>query len=258
MDLLHDHRELYTFALEILDRQPAAHIVVADLLEELGDQGLAQWARSRKSNLRKRLDLVLAMLPCEVTLILGCDFVQHAVEVWHEYPDIRRELQQELFAFGEPYTEHRTEYILAPGWFQALRNWAAGTSELQVDKISELPALFRSRRAEIFHSYGELVEAVLFRQQAITATHEGGRDGHVRNLEQQSRTHIRKAANESRLSIQIIDQVGASTSSQSWREWFGLRAQPQPRRQLPRHTRSDEMKWQINRTRETIERLLQA
>lgn len=55
-----------------------AHQVLGDLLEENGEEALAQWARREKNGVFRKLDFVLAVLPYRLTLCLGCDFLASA------------------------------------------------------------------------------------------------------------------------------------------------------------------------------------
>jgi hypothetical protein len=66
-----------SLALAVLEGEKDANKILADLLEDSGQRGLAQWARARKGKLRKRLDFVLAILPYEAVVQLACDFVDH-------------------------------------------------------------------------------------------------------------------------------------------------------------------------------------
>jgi hypothetical protein len=75
MQLAFDH---YTLALSVLDGEPDAHRLLADLLDEQGERGLAQWARKSKGAKLRRLEFVLILLPWRTSLSLGCDFVAHA------------------------------------------------------------------------------------------------------------------------------------------------------------------------------------
>ncbi len=67
----------YGLALDVLRGEQDSHKILADMLEESGDRGAAQWARARKGKSRKRLDFVLGILPYRVSLALGCGFVGH-------------------------------------------------------------------------------------------------------------------------------------------------------------------------------------
>jgi len=69
--------DLYALALELLAGEKDVNKVLADLFEEAGDSGIAQWARSSKGKRRKRLDFVLGILPYRVGLLLACDFIEH-------------------------------------------------------------------------------------------------------------------------------------------------------------------------------------
>jgi hypothetical protein len=69
---LHDR---YALALAMLDGDRDARKVLADLLEEQGERGLAQWARQGRNRLERQLDLAIMLLPPEVALILGAEFL---------------------------------------------------------------------------------------------------------------------------------------------------------------------------------------
>ena len=75
-----DLYDRFTLALGVLDGEKDAHRILADMLEDQGDRGLAQWARARKGRRGKRLDFVLAVLPYKTSLRLGCDFLDHAIK----------------------------------------------------------------------------------------------------------------------------------------------------------------------------------
>jgi hypothetical protein len=63
--------------LAVLNGEEDAHKVLADMLEESGERGLAQWARKSKGGLRKRLDFVLAVVPYTTAVLFACDYVEH-------------------------------------------------------------------------------------------------------------------------------------------------------------------------------------
>jgi hypothetical protein len=71
---LHDR---YALALAMLDGDRDARNVLADLLEEQGERGLAQWARNRNNQNHKRLDLAIMLLPCRAAIHLTTHFIQH-------------------------------------------------------------------------------------------------------------------------------------------------------------------------------------
>lgn len=117
-------------ALSILEGEREAHRILADLLEEEGDAGLASWARSRKgTNFRKRFEISLGVLPARLNVSLAADFVSHTL-AWlaRMYPD------QDTWS----------------GDVQMIASWARG--EASVDSLK--PAC--SRLPEIL--FGEIIE----------------------------------------------------------------------------------------------------
>ena len=79
--------------VDMLDGVPESHKILADLLEESGERGLAQWARARKGKLSQRLSFALAVLPYRRSLEIGCHFLATWMEA-HE--DIIRPFFEEL------------------------------------------------------------------------------------------------------------------------------------------------------------------
>jgi len=75
----------YALALAMLEGDREARKILADLLEEQGERGLAQWARAGKSRPCDRVDFVLGLLPWPRTLRLGWGFYLHSR---HELPPI--------------------------------------------------------------------------------------------------------------------------------------------------------------------------
>lgn len=70
-----DEHDILTLVLGVLDREPDANRILGDLLEESGHIATAQWARAKKTKIRQRLDLALAVLPPGMSLGLVTDFV---------------------------------------------------------------------------------------------------------------------------------------------------------------------------------------
>jgi hypothetical protein len=71
-------QDRYAFAISLLDGDRQARKILADLLEEDGERGLAQWARQGGNRKQQRLDLVLMLLPCRQAIGLVSEFVFHA------------------------------------------------------------------------------------------------------------------------------------------------------------------------------------
>ena len=70
----------YILTIAMLDGQPDAQHILADLLEEQGEIGLATWARARKRHVVPRLELAIGMLPYRAALSLACDFAEHVIQ----------------------------------------------------------------------------------------------------------------------------------------------------------------------------------
>lgn len=86
--MLHDHNRL-VFALNVLEGEEGAHLILADMLEEAGEHALAEFSRAQKGSRHKRLDFVLAILPHRVTLGVVCEFLVHSLSFidGHDSPD---------------------------------------------------------------------------------------------------------------------------------------------------------------------------
>jgi hypothetical protein len=69
----------YALALAMLDGDRDARKVLADLLEEQGERGLAQWARQGRNKSENRLDFALMLLPCREAILLGADFLDESL-----------------------------------------------------------------------------------------------------------------------------------------------------------------------------------
>ena len=69
-----DGIDRYVLGLAVLEGDRDARKILADLLEEQGDRGLAAWARRCKARSKNRLDLAIMLLPYREALRLGSDF----------------------------------------------------------------------------------------------------------------------------------------------------------------------------------------
>jgi hypothetical protein len=61
----------------LLDGDREARKILADLLEEQGDRGLAQWARGGGNAKHRRMEFALMILPCRGAICLAMEFMQH-------------------------------------------------------------------------------------------------------------------------------------------------------------------------------------
>lgn len=76
-----DGIDRYVLGLAVLEGDRDARKILADLLEEQGDRGLADWARRCKGKSNRRLDLAIMLLPCQCALKLASECItQAAVE----------------------------------------------------------------------------------------------------------------------------------------------------------------------------------
>ena len=97
----------YILTIAMLDGEPDAQHILADLLEEQGDVGVAQWARARKRHVVPRLELAIGLLPHRAALSLACDFAEHVIQ---------------------PRDTHWWAASIREG-FQPLRQWVLGSAD---------------------------------------------------------------------------------------------------------------------------------
>jgi hypothetical protein len=72
-------QDRYAFAISLLDGDRQARKILADLLEEDGERGLAQWALQGSNRDDKRLELAIMLLPCAIAIDLGVDMIRRRV-----------------------------------------------------------------------------------------------------------------------------------------------------------------------------------
>jgi hypothetical protein len=65
----------YIFALAMLEGDRAARQVLADMLEEQGERGLAQWAREGRRDKRRTLEFGVMLLSCRPAIGLAAEFI---------------------------------------------------------------------------------------------------------------------------------------------------------------------------------------
>ncbi len=115
--------DVYNLASAVLNGKENAHKVLADVLEESGERGLAQWARKGKGSGRKRLDFALAIVPYTTAVLLVCDYVEHLIsnQDWLAGREIiklvRSALQQEQI--GTPWLSEVQRIADRKRWWQS-------------------------------------------------------------------------------------------------------------------------------------------
>jgi len=88
----------YALAIALLDGDREARKILADLLEEQGDRGLAQWARGGGNAKHRRLEFALMLLPCRDAIRLAMEFIQH---VFTSRADTRRFIEHSAGIFAQ-------------------------------------------------------------------------------------------------------------------------------------------------------------
>lgn len=68
-----------TLATGILDGEKDAHRILADMLDESGERALAEWCRAKKSGMRKRLEIVIGVVPHRMAVRAAAEFLRHAI-----------------------------------------------------------------------------------------------------------------------------------------------------------------------------------
>jgi len=242
------------FALDVLNGEPDAHRIVADLLEEQGEAGLADWARGRKNNGRKRLEFAISLLPADAAVRLGCDFVEHVLD------GLRRSFRavpQIVNAVTSIRDAFQTPFPAAPRESSALQ-WAEFlTSADQLNVYAETNVSPWTRQfALLFEMRAGLEELAQSVRHAVSAGEEraAGNERKAVHLEHQSRVAIRKLSRRMREAALPVEQPEGRR-----RRFFGLLATPES----PPHTESrpasvkaEELRWQMERTKEAVGELL--
>jgi hypothetical protein len=69
------HTDRYVLALAMLEGDRAARQVLADMLEEQGERGMAQWAREGRRDKRRTLEFAVMLLSCRPAIGLAAELV---------------------------------------------------------------------------------------------------------------------------------------------------------------------------------------
>jgi hypothetical protein len=245
------------FALDVLNGEPDAHRIVADLLEEQGEAGLADWARGRKNNGRKRLEFAISLLPVDAAVRLGCDFVEHALDrqrrSFRSVPQIIHAVAAIREAFQVPHpAAPRESSPLA--WAEYL------TSGELLNVYAETNISPWERQFAILFEIRAGLEELAQSVRHASSAEERRRVGNERkavHLEHQARIAIRKLARRMREASLSMSTGRPETPR---RRFFGLLGgrTPDPATDWDRSSssKSDELRWQMERAREAIEELL--
>ncbi len=214
----------YGFAIDVLDGAKNSNKILADLLEEAGERGAAQWARSRKGKRQKRLHFVLSILPVKTALALGCDFADHVAR-----GDLTPDGQEAI---------------------DTIRAWANGGATTADSRaaLRALSASVGSRYAEIGHWAVACVESLKLAAEIASRPAGSGRPSDAKESKRRAEDvniEVRRLAR--------FAQFAATPERPRERTWGWS---------LPRESRAkrdpSELKWQIERTRQVLLELLEA
>jgi len=139
-----DQIDRYVLGLAVLEGDRDARKILADLLEEQGDRGLADWARRSGARDRERLDVAIMLLPYRDAMRLGCEFaaastkqmtqestviILHATDVIFQW--LRGEAPDEVFQRELPrhLREMQLRYGATDGWLIYARGICDGLIE---------------------------------------------------------------------------------------------------------------------------------
>jgi hypothetical protein len=205
-----DSHDRYVLAIAMLDGDRDARKILADLLEEQGERGLAQWARGGSNQKHRRLDLALMLLPCRAAISLAVDFVEHAfpsradktlfgplaerVKQWHlsEFSDAAMASYGQRWIADMPY-----------GWGirpRGMRNTGV-------------------RNANLKAAIESLVAAVTCAVNAELATHGAAPSGTPRHWESMTLLHLRAVARASQNQALPVRSATAATAAPTEIVW---------------------------------------
>ena len=221
--------EIYSFAIDVLDGEPDVHQVLADLFEEQGDRGLAQWARGRKNTRLRRLDLTIALIPGVKAVELAYEFVEHVA--LQMAPDSEDRRISEHFTFMRKHIHSLNSVgVVSP---------VDTSPPISTYQNSGFPTL----------AYAAIRDAV---GQLRLANREH-KPSKSRNHDQQASVCVRKAARLAREVIRehrLLKPGFLNKLLRFFNKSAGQSARGSPQLQ------DDELTWQIDRTRDALKQLL--
>ena len=211
-----------TFALSVLQGEADAHKILADILEEQGERGLAQWARKRSSGRGRKVDFVLAVIPYRTCLMLAAEFFAHPLGT----------------------VKHIDAFQAAKAGAELVGKWASGAVDRE--QLRKGIRLLGEQRAR---SGSEDVQRAAFAlgngsAQALLLADQGP-DAPVT-----TRTVSDAARRVARLSRQMINQYLARRPAE--RSWAGGLFGGSSPRDIPT---GNELDWQLTRTGEVLKKL---
>lgn len=219
--------DMLSLALGVLEGDPHTHRILADLYEELGDRGKAQWARSKKSGSSKRLDFVLAMMPPTLAMSLACDMFHHVLAKPDPYPEITSLLTL-LEAISGWAHEHQT--------LQSLEH-----NHDKLGKI-DLKPYIQTALAQSFwdkvdrHSAISALDTLVVLVRWVTVLEHGRESG-------AKARHIAGEVGQGTKKIALFARQADAYTQQ--RGFFN-------NRRVDAHQSQNELQWQIQHTRESI------
>lgn len=221
-------------ALDLLQGDRDARLILADVLDDEGDRALADWARFGSMKRHRTLDFVLAVLPHRLTLRLACDYFasslsrleEHKISGFMNHESYQPTLQPLITAvqYGSQWARGKID----DDTFHEHRNtiasvgpWAHGIRDLDLSMQSLHMAL----------TYTEIAESEL-RSDVAFALHEA----------RQSRDASRKVAKASR---EILRPMLATRAR--------MRLNPPLNRALQRLDANDILSEQFTKAQQAIE-----
>jgi hypothetical protein len=214
-----------TLATDILEGEKDAHRILADMLDESGERALAEWCRAKKSGMRKRLEIVIGVMPHRMAVRLAAEFLRHAI----------RQTPEQFQRLGLPV--EALEFVCV--WSGAPAS-SIGLSISNLDEALNILGHDDSNRtfAENYRFYVEFPHFTGAIRVATLALYEA--------VQSSQRADSPEAA-----------EIGKTSHFASETATFARRV-ARLSTTLARQDSVDEMRWQVTRTRRVIEETLRS
>ncbi len=226
------------FALSLLDGDREAHRILADMLEEEGDPGLANWARSRKGKRHKRLDFVLALLPHRISLRIACDFLVQSLTMVK---------QQESTGFGMTHQDDSFFPSLLSA-VKGIADWTQGT--IADETLDEYRHTVASVRADAYNL--RLIDSTMLTLHGAL-TYALAADSLAPSDPRLSLHHACESRNASRKVAKASRELAKSVIAH--RQWQAMRSNPRGTENTMEV--ADLVQWQIDRVKQVIHEALE-